>query len=231
MSVVKSLYELQELDEALAADERRLAQIRAELADDREVVTARTRLDTELTVQAGLQKVQHDLEWVIEDLTGKIDKAQEELYSGRIRNPKELSNLEQEVATLKTNRSGREDEAIELMEQLESAGSRIAELKAALATLEATWQARQADLLKEQVTLEAAVADLGQQRTALLGQIDPEALRCYRELRGQKGMAVARVDQGICLGCRLSLSNAELQRVRGGDLTQCTSCGRILFLR
>ena len=71
----------------------------------------------------GLQKAQHDLEWVIEDLTGKINKAQDELYSGRIRNPKELSNLEQEVAALKASRSGKEDEAIELMEQLESTGS------------------------------------------------------------------------------------------------------------
>ena len=51
MSIVKSLYELQELDEALAADERRLAQIRAELADDSKVVAARTRLDAELVGQ------------------------------------------------------------------------------------------------------------------------------------------------------------------------------------
>ena len=85
-------------------------------------------------------------------------------------------------------------------------------MKAALATLEEAWQARQAELLQEKAKLEANVTDLSQQRMTLLGQIDHDALCCYSELRGQKGTAVARVDQGICLGCRLSLSNAELQR-------------------
>lgn len=230
MSMVKNLYELQGRDEALAQVERRLGQIRAELTDNAAIVAARGQLEAEAAARDALQKSQHDLEWAIDDLTGKIDKAQEELYSGRIRNPKELANLEQEVAVLKAARSDREDEAIGLMEQLETIADGVASLEVRLAELEAAWRARQAELTAEQAALEAEAGRLGDERAALLAQIDPETARFYTGLRSQKGTAVARVDQGVCQGCRLALANAELQRARGGDLVQCTSCGRILFL-
>lgn len=230
MSVVKSLYELQGMDEVIAGGERRLARILAELKGDEAVVDVRRRLDDQLEEQAGLQKAQHALEWEIDDLTGKIDKAQEELYSGRIRNPKELANLEQEVAVLKVARSGKEDEVITLIEQVEAVSSQIEIQQATLAGLETEWRTRQAELNAEKAVLEAKIADLRAQREALLAQINPEITRFYTDLRAQKTTAVARVDQGICQGCRLALSNAELQRARGDALTQCSSCGRILFL-
>ena len=40
----------------------------------------------------------------------------------------------------------------------------------------------------------------------------------------------ARVEQGICRGCRISLPTTDLQQARSGKLVQCSSCGRILFL-
>ena len=60
--------------------------------------------------------------------------------------------------------------------------------------------------------------------------IDAETIDCYNRFRKQKGLAVARVEQGTCRGCRISLSTAELQRVKGNKLIMCSSCGRILFI-
>ncbi|MDI6814491.1 MAG: hypothetical protein QMC90_00160 [Dehalococcoidales bacterium] len=41
----------------------------------------------------------------------------------------------------------------------------------------------------------------------------------------QRGTAVAKVEQGLCRGCRISLSTAKLQQARSGSLVQCSSCG------
>ena len=78
--------------------------------------------------------------------------------------------------------------------------------------------------------LKAELTDLKQKRQLLSAEIDPQAMELYKGLKKQKGQVVARVEQGICCGCRISLPTTELQRARGDSLVQCSSCGRILFL-
>ena len=46
----------------------------------------------------------------------------------------------------------------------------------------------------------------------------------------QKKPAVARVEQGICQACRISLSASGLQHARSGQPVQCGTCGRILYI-
>ena len=78
--------------------------------------------------------------------------------------------------------------------------------------------------------LKGELSELQRKRQLLSGEIDPQAVEFYEKLREQKGQTVAKVEQGICRGCRISLSSSELQRARSGNLVQCSSCGRILFL-
>jgi predicted nucleic acid-binding Zn-ribbon protein len=131
---------------------------------------------------------------------------------------------------LKAKRSELEDGAIEVMEQVEAATAGVGAMGRGLETLEAEWRADQEKLTAEKERLEAEIVGLKQKREAVSSQVDSEVIVFYGELKKQKGTAVARVEQGVCQGCRLSLSNAELQRARGGSLMQCSSCGRILFL-
>ena len=230
MNVAKQLYELQELDLALGAQETALKQIASQLGESQAVLSARSKLTVEEQRLEELGHKQHSLEWEIDDITTKVTKAEEELYSGRVGNPKELANLQQEIEMLKAKRSQLEDRAIEVMEQGEGAKAGIETLKGELETLEAEWQAQQAKLKAEREHLETELANLRQKREMVSSQVDSEAVDFYVGLKEQKGTAVARVEQGVCRGCRISLSNAEMQRARGNDLVQCSSCGRILFL-
>ncbi|MBA7679986.1 hypothetical protein ES703_88293 [subsurface metagenome] len=78
--------------------------------------------------------------------------------------------------------------------------------------------------------VKALLSDLRNKRQALWDKIDPHTTELYQQLKKQKVTAVAKVEQGICIGCRISLSTATLQQVRSGNLVQCTNCGRILYL-
>ena len=52
----------------------------------------------------------------------------------------------------------------------------------------------------------------------------------YDELRRiRRGVAVARIDRNMCLGCRTTLSTSEVQKARQGQVAYCSSCGRILY--
>lgn len=230
MSVAKRLYELQEVDLALEAQELALKQIASQLGESQAVLGARSKLASEEQRLEELGRKQHSLEWEIDDITTKITRAEEELYSGRVGNPKELANLQHEIEALKAKRSELEDGTIEVMEQVEEARVGIDTLKSELKTLETEWQTQQGKLKADKERLEVELVNLKQKRESVSSQVDSGAVDFYLGLKKQKGTAVARVEQGVCRGCRISLSNAEIQRARGGDLIQCSSCGRILFL-
>ncbi|UCB42192.1 MAG: hypothetical protein JSV77_06885, partial [Dehalococcoidales bacterium] len=80
------------------------------------------------------------------------------------------------------------------------------------------------------IELEAAHAKLSNDRQQLAAGIVPGTVAVYEQLRLRRGTAVARVEQGACRGCQITLPTTELQQVRGGGLVRCGSCGRILFL-
>ena len=230
MSVTRQLYELQEIDLAIESQEQALKQVANQLGESQTVLGARSKLASESQRMEELRHKQHSLEWEIDDITTKITGAEEELYSGRTKNPKELANLQHEIEILKATRSELEDRAIEVMEQIEAATLGADTLKGELKALETEWQAQQGGLKADKERLEAQLVSLRKKHEAAVAQVESETVVFYGELKEQKGTAVAKVEQGVCRGCRISLSNAEMQRARGGDLIQCSSCGRILFL-
>lgn len=230
MSVAKQLYQLQEVDLELESSEQALKQIASQLGESQAVARVQAKLVLQRQHLDELKRQQRSAEWEIEDLTGKLTAAEEKLYSGRIRNPKELTNLKHEADGLRARRNQLEDEALGIMDQVELATATMLALADELKTLEAEWRNQQQQLSIEMERLKTTVSELKRKRQLLADDIDSKAVKVYRELRKQKRMAVAKVGQGICGGCRISLSTTELQRARSGSLVQCSSCGRILFL-
>ena len=230
MGVAKQLNQLQEVDLEIESNELALAQITSQLGESQAVVKSRTKLKSEQQHLEELGQQQHSAEWEIEDIVNKLTTAEEQLYSGRIKNPKELANLQHEVDGLRTRRNQLEDKALEIMDQVELSTASVATLSNELKTLETDWHSQQQQLLANMEQLKTTLADLERKRQLLSAKIDPQAIEFYQELKKQKGRAVAKVEQGICRGCRILLPTTELQRARGDSLVQCSSCGRILFL-
>jgi len=230
MGVAKQLYQLQEVDLELESNEQALKQITSQLGESQEVVRVRNRLTLERQRLEELGRQQHSLEWEVDDIVTKLTAAEEKLYSGSVGNPKELTNLQHEVDGLKLRRGQLEDKALDIMDQVELATASVATISSELKTLEAKWHSQQQQLSTDMEQLKAILSNLKHKRQLLSAEIDPEVVELYHELKKQKRTAVAKVEQGICRGCRISLSATELQRARSGSLTQCSSCGRILFL-
>ena len=230
MNVAQQLHQLQEIDLEIEANEGALRQITRQIGESEVVARAQKKLASERQHLEELQHQQHATEWEIEDLTAKITPAEEKLYSGRITSTKELANLQHEVDGLKAHRSHLEDKALEVMEQVEQAEASVATTGEELKKLETEWQNQQQQLSADMERVKAVLADLRHKRQVLSDKIDPQMVALYQQLRKQKVTAVARVEQGICGGCRISLSTANLQQVRSGSLVQCTNCGRLLYL-
>ena len=230
MGVAKQLYQLQEFDLEIESNERALSQVVSQLGESQAVVRVQNQLQLEQQRLGELRHKQRSAEWEIDDLVTKVAAAEETLFSGRIKNPKELTNLQHEVDALKAKRDQLEEKALEIMDHVEQSETSVARISNQLETLKAEWQRQQQQLSDEMDQLKAILSDLRQKWQLLSEEIESQAVEFYQELRKEKGTAVARVEQGICRGCRISLPTTELQQARSGGLVQCSSCGRILFL-
>ena len=230
MTVANQLYQLQEVDLAIEANEQAQTQIASQLGQSKAVVKAQTELALEQQRLEDLGNQQRSAEWEIDDLVAKLAIAQGKLYGGEIKNPKELASLQHEVDALKSRRSELEDKALAIMEQVDITTANVASRRSEIETLEAEWRSQQQQLSAEMEQLKTVLIELNHKRQLLLTKIDPQAVEVYNELRKQKGTAVAKVEQGVCRGCRISLPVTDLQQARSENLVRCSSCGRILFL-
>ncbi len=230
MSVAKELYQLQELDQQTYAEEQALKQKTGQLGESEALVTARDKLASEQQRLGELKHQQHSAESEIDDLTAKITTIDEKLYSGRIRNPKELTDLQHEGNALKARRSQIENGVLEVMEQVESTQTGVTARSRQFKQVEQEWQSQQQQLAAEIERHKTRLADLHNERQLRLEGTDPQIIGLYEKLRREKGQALARIEQGICRGCRISLSSNEIRQARSGNLVHCSSCGRILYL-
>ena len=230
MGVTKQLYELQELDLEIDSQEQALSQTMSQLGESPAVLRVQGQLQSEQERLEELRRKQHSAEWEIEDISTKLAPAEKKLFSGDIKNSKELANLQHEVEMLKAKRNQMEDKALEIMEQVELCETSLTKISSELEKVKAEWQRQQQELSDSVERLKAILSDLKGKRQLLSAEISPQVVELYQGLRKERGTAVARVEQGICRGCRISLPTTELQQARSGNLVKCSSCGRILFL-
>lgn len=230
METTRQLYQLQELDTEIEQKEQSLASKTGQLGNRETLDAAIQKISSG---QARLDELKHqrrDAEGQLDDVLSKIKATEQQLYGGKVTNPKELSNLQHEINTLKSRSDELQDKALGTIELVEAAEKDIAALNSEGKVVEADWHHQQKQLAGEIEQLKASLAELKPERVQLAGQIEAPVMALYQKIRQQKKQAVARVEQGICRACRISLSASALQRARSGQPVQCGTCGRILYI-
>jgi predicted nucleic acid-binding Zn-ribbon protein len=230
VAITRQLFQLQELDTRIEQEEQSLAQKIGQLGKREALDDALNRLASAQQRLKELNHLRHDAEWEVDDVLSKITAAEKQLYGGRITNPKELSSLQHEVNTMKSRSDQLETKALEVIDLVEAAEKEVAALSRDCQKLEEEWRLQQKQLADDIEKLKTSLADLNQKRQQLMAQIDASAITLYEKIRQQKKQAVAKVEQGICRACRISLSASVLQKARSGQPVQCGTCGRILFI-
>ncbi|MCE7858902.1 MAG: hypothetical protein DYG86_03835 [Chloroflexi bacterium CFX2] len=233
MSAALGLYRLGEVDKHIDRVRTRLDNIQKTLDDDAEMKSARQLYENAngdyLQAQHGLKNAEID----VDNLRIKIEQAEASLYSGSIKNPKELQDLQKDVASLKKHLATLEERQLESMLLSETATTNLEKAKNDLDLVQARLGNDHKKLIEEQTDLIRQMESLGQEREAALAPIESPLLTVYEDLRKQKrGVAVAEVDDGACAACGTTINAALQQTARSQkQLAHCPSCGRILFAR
>lgn len=232
MTTTADFFALQEIDLALDRGLARLAEIDAELGESEELIDARNLVEEKRQIVAGLRSRQSDLEWSVDEVRRKASEVEGKLYGGSVRNPKELADLDADLRSLKARIRTREDALLAFLVELEDAEADLQSAQASCAEIEARWRDHQQRLQAEKSQIAPEVERMQSSRDADSAQMDQATLSLYQLLRERRGgQAVAKVERGMCQGCRITLPMSVLQKARSGTgLVQCVSCERMLLV-
>jgi predicted nucleic acid-binding Zn-ribbon protein len=229
---IAELYALQQIDLALDGQRASLTDTESRQGEPEELVEARALAEQRKDEAHAADSLFKEREAETESLSSKIEPLEKKLYDGKVTNPKELSDLQLDIESLRRRRSELDEKALEAMEALEEAQRASAEAQQALEALEASSQEEQAGLGVRHGEIEQEMSTLEERRAQQAALVDGGLLRLYEQLRAaRQGRGVAKVEGGACQGCRISLPMSIVQRARAGnEIVQCNNCERILFV-
>jgi uncharacterized protein len=229
------LLDLQELDLQLDQVAHRRGTL-PELAALQALAKERSATDRELvateTEVSDLQREQKKADADVELVRTRRVRDQERLDGGRVGSPKDLESLQHEIVSLDRRISDLEDAELEVMERLESAEARLAELRsqaAEFAGRQAVLESGRDAATKE---LDEQRATLAERRTAVAAELPADLVTTYAKLRERLGgIGAGELVGKRCMGCRMELNPADLSTIAAAPpdaVLRCEECGRIL---
>lgn len=231
MSQTFKFYRLQQLDSRLDQINARLSDIDRALGDQRALQQAEA--DSAAAGEA-LRQAAVELRRSEEDVKAqriKIEQTEATLYGGKVRNPKELQDLQNESAALKRYLAVLEDRQLEKMIAYDEAQMQQDEAADNLEQVRMRSEQAGAKLLQEKAVLLEDHNRLQAERQAAASSVPQQELDLYNTLRKQRrGIAVAQVTDTYCSACGSTLSAALLHTARlPNQIARCDTCGRILY--
>jgi hypothetical protein len=225
------LLTLQEVDERLTKKQQELDQLNAELEGQAEIPVLTERAEHER--EASIERRAHlaRLEVDADALRERVEELEERIYGGTVTNLRELTAVEEEQTNARR----------ELMQAEESLGpARLAaedserakeELTTTLAERETTWAVSAPKLRRQSRAAAKEVVVLEQERAEVSKNVPADELTLYDQLLFRRhGVAIARVERGVCLACHITLPLTDASRLRRSDaFVTCGNCGRILI--
>ena len=225
----------------LAQTDRRIAQaehrrrILPELAELKDLAVQRRTLAEEVvaksTALSDAKMEQERIEGDLEPARARMERNQKTVDAGTITDHKALRGLTEEIEHLGRRISRLEDAELEAMQAVEDAerahadaDRRRIELDGHIRTVLVSRDAG----LKE---IDEGLSELRRVRQTQAGGVPADLLKLYELLRERTGMGCAKLVHGVCEGCGIAATAADLRSyAAAGDdeVVRCEDCDRIV---
>jgi hypothetical protein len=231
MSAALGLYRLQQVDSQLDHAQARLKAIQQTLENDEVLRAVSDQVAAAADRSSSAEQRLKESEQEVEKQRLKIQQAEASLYGGSVHNPKELQDLQMEVASLKRHLETLEERQLAAMEAAENAESDLQMAKSDLERVKADRGEQFRDLTEESAGLNRELERFFSERKAVIQDIADRMLQVYDQLRRQRrGIAVTTISDSACSACGTTLTASQQQSARStSQLFYCPSCGRILY--
>ncbi|HEY59450.1 MAG TPA: hypothetical protein G4N92_02010 [Anaerolineae bacterium] len=225
------LHQLQKIDSQINHNAKRIHEIDELLNANFEVEKAKSDENEHAQIfhqtKIRLQKINTE----VEAKKNKISQCESHLYSGKVKNPKELQDLQNELKSLRKFLAALEDEQLEKLINFEDSEREHQKVKETLTKEITTFETRKAMLQSEKETLIINKNRLEVEREAILTQLTKVNIMIYERLSQEKrGLAVATLENNACSACGATLTPGQRQESHSPQsIYYCPSCGRIIY--
>jgi predicted nucleic acid-binding Zn-ribbon protein len=231
MNQIISFIRLQQIDTRLDQVRARLHQIKVILQDNKEIQNIQQEKNT---LDLRLNSFKTELlssELAVKDQQVKIQQTEATLYGGKIVNPKELQDIQLEIAMQKRQLNTFENKQLELMIALEETQKEYESVCSKYSKALQDSDSNNLTIISEQNTLLKEVEKLNSEKKAAEISLSILDLSLYNKLRTQRGgLALSVISEGACNSCGATLTPAQNQAIKSFDqIIFCPSCGRILY--
>ena len=228
---VMTLQTLDTLLTQLAHKEKTLSVIQA-----LEILTISHNSTRDLIIAAETEKadIKHELsksEIDVEQVVTRIEKDEKRMASGTA-SPKELEQMQHELASLNKRRSELEEIELEVMVRVDGIDDRIKSLSVERDQFKLKMTELDAQKTKELTDIAEAVSSANGKRADIAAKISAEVVELYEKIKKTgDGIGAARLIEGKCDGCHLSINAVELSKIKEtatDEIVRCEECRRIL---
>ncbi|MDP3983724.1 MAG: hypothetical protein Q8Q52_01795 [Acidimicrobiia bacterium] len=233
ISGLSDLLDLQEVDLAI---DRLLHQRQSlpELGAYQEAAARSERLDAEhQKVFSEMRDLERDIdkaEGELELIELKLKESETRLYAGGM-SGRETEQKRLEVQALRGQQGAMEERVLVLLDRLDPLREEVERLERERATVTDEITRLEGIINAAWREIDAQIARREARKDEVAVPIPDSLLTLYKQLRRTKeGVAVGRLDGGVCGGCHLALSLPEQAEVAKSEPPRCIHCLRILVL-
>jgi len=231
MNNSQAIYHLQKTHDELVKISTLIVGFKKAIEDD-----SATRL-AEITLRASRgtllknEQEQKKLDADSAALSTKIREDETRLYNGKVRSPKEMIELQNEIAHQRSRLITLEENSFECLTANEKLSADVAKAESDLATIRSSHSAKIEKLHREN---DAAAEKMTKMQTAYADQramCSAELLAHFdRLLLSKNNIAVALIDEDCCGVCGTQLSKQVVLSSRSAENPNvCPTCNRMLF--
>jgi uncharacterized protein len=205
------------------ATPKRIAEIEREYQQyEAEFLLKRAELDHS-------KKLHRTLEQSVADLEIKINRSKQRM--NEVKTNKEYQAMLKEIEDLKREIRQKEDQMLEIMENIDSLSSGMQQQEKRLTEYQQKMEADKEELASQSDQVKEQLTHLDELQQRVRERIDAALLRrCDSLMQRHAGIAVAAVEGGVCQVCHMGIPPQKfIELQRDERIFQCPHCHRFVY--
>jgi len=225
-----NLFELQKYDLSIFNIEDKENQIIKKLDEKLGIEDLNSKLRLIEEKFQDLTKLQIKVNQVIDQTSNEINQLNTTLYSGKIRNTKEVEAIEIEIKNKTELLASYEPKLIKVNENVTKLNGIKENYELKIFSLEEKWVDYEKKINSEIETLNSDRLNIQNKRKILSEKFDKNILNLYDSfIQKSRSVGISRLENRRSTCCKIELPNAFIEKIKNSELPIVCNCGKSLI--
>ncbi len=225
-----NFFQLQEYDLSIFNIQDKLDVISKKLEEKLGIEDFKKKLNLIEAKFQELTKLQIKINQIIDQTSNEINELNTTLYSGKIRNTKELEALEFEIKNNTKNLTSYEHKQNQVNENISKLNGIKENYELKIFSLEEKWINSEKEFISEIEELNKNKVSIEEKREKLSKNLDKKVLNLYDSfIHKNRNIGISKLENRISTCCKIELPNAFIEKIKTSELPIVCNCGKSLI--